>query len=104
MARILRGGYAPEGAKRRYEAHFISKLTDCDGLRLVASASESENGETDSSLDFARDCKYIPTEKHAELAELCRQVGEMLGAMMRNPQPFLISDPHSDRRPPSSDL
>ena len=30
-------------AKRRYEAHFISKLTDCDG----------ENGETDSSLDFA---------------------------------------------------
>src|SRR5438874_12949240 len=33
-------------AKRRYEAHFISKLTDCDG----------ENGETDSSLDFARDC------------------------------------------------
>jgi four helix bundle protein len=30
-------------AKRRYEAHFISKLTDCDG----------ENAETDSSLDFA---------------------------------------------------
>ena len=22
-------------AKRRYEAHFVSKLTDCDGLRLV---------------------------------------------------------------------
>jgi four helix bundle protein len=30
-------------AKRRYEAHFISKLTDSDG----------ENSETDSSLDFA---------------------------------------------------
>lgn len=29
-------------AKRRYEAHFLSKLTDCDG----------ENSETDSSLDF----------------------------------------------------
>ncbi|HCL92550.1 MAG TPA: four helix bundle protein [Verrucomicrobiota bacterium] len=28
-------------AKRHYEAHFISKLTDCDG----------ENGETDSSFD-----------------------------------------------------
>jgi len=24
-------------AKRRYEAHFVSKLTDCDGLRLVES-------------------------------------------------------------------
>src|SRR4030088_859548 len=32
-------------AKRRYEAHFVNKLTDCDG----------ENSETDSSLDFARD-------------------------------------------------
>ena len=33
-------------AKRRYEPHFVSKLTDCDG----------EANETDSSLDFARDC------------------------------------------------
>ena len=39
-------------AKRRYEAHFISKLTDCDG----------ENSETDTSLDFAKDCGYISTE------------------------------------------
>jgi four helix bundle protein len=36
-------------AKRRYEAYFVSKLTDCDG----------ENSETDSSLDFARDCGFI---------------------------------------------
>lgn len=42
-------------AKRRYEAHFISKLTDCDG----------ENSETDSSLDFARDCDYIVAEEHS---------------------------------------
>ena len=34
-------------AKRRYEAHFIAKLTDCDG----------ENSETDTWLDFARDCR-----------------------------------------------
>src|SRR5215510_1749903 len=47
-------------AKRRYEAHFISKLTDCDG----------ENSETDSSLDFARDCRYISSEEHAELTSL----------------------------------
>jgi four helix bundle protein len=34
-------------SKRRYEAHFISKLTDCDG----------ESNETDNtSLDFAKDC------------------------------------------------
>jgi four helix bundle protein len=45
-------------AKRRYEAHFVSKLTDCDG----------ENSETDSSLDFARDCRYITVEEHRVLS------------------------------------
>ncbi len=66
-------------AKRRYEAHFISKLTDCDG----------ENSETDSSLDFAKDCKYISLEQHKELTGLCHEVGKMLGSMINNPEPFL---------------
>ena len=69
-------------AKRRYEAHFISKLTDCDG----------ENSETDSSLDFAKDCGYLTVEKYEELKNLCQQVGKMLGSMINNPGPFLISD------------
>lgn len=69
-------------AKRRYPAHFISKLTDCDG----------ENSETDSSLDFARTCNYITDAEHAALAGLCTEVGRMLGAMLRNPAPFLLSD------------
>src|SRR5688572_10499877 len=68
-------------AKRRYEAHFISKLTDCDG----------ENSETDSSLDFARDCGYISAQQHAELVALCEEVGKMLGSMMKHPTPFLLS-------------
>ena len=67
-------------AKRRYEAHFLSKLTDCDG----------ENSETDSSIDFARDCAYITVEQHKELANMCQQVGKMLGTMINNPAPFLI--------------
>jgi len=69
-------------AKRRYEAHFVSKLTDCDG----------ENSETESSLDFAKDCGYISAEQHQELAVLSREVGKMLGRMINNPSPFLISD------------
>jgi four helix bundle protein len=69
-------------AKRRYEAHFVSKLTDCDG----------ENSETDSSLDFARDCRYIRSDKHAELTGICREVGKMLGSLIKHPDPFLISD------------
>src|SRR5262245_47405117 len=62
-------------AKRRYSAHFVSKLTDCDG----------ENGETDTSLDFAKDCCYISTDEHADLSNRCAEVGRMLGAMIQNP-------------------
>ena len=68
--------------KRRYEAYFISKLTDCDG----------ENSETDSSLDFAEDCKYITSEEHTELAVVCQEIGRMLGSMIKNPDSFLILD------------
>ena len=67
-------------AKRRYEAHFISKLTDSDG----------ENSETDTSLDFARDCGYIDHEQHLILTELNHEIGRMLGSMINNPEPFLI--------------
>src|SRR6266704_4518361 len=66
-------------AKRRYEAHFVSKLTDCDG----------ENSETDSSLDFAKDCRYISDEKHTELVSLSEEVGKMLGSIIKNPSRFL---------------
>src|SRR5213083_2551175 len=69
-------------AKRRYEAHFVSKLTDCDG----------ENSETDSALDFAKDCAYITDQEHAELTSLSREIGKMLGSMIRAPHTFLISD------------
>ena len=67
-------------AKRRYEAHFISKLSDCDG----------ENSETDTWLDYARDCGYIAVEKHAELTTEVVAVGKMLGGMLNNPSPFLL--------------
>jgi four helix bundle protein len=69
-------------AKRRYPAHFVSKLTDCDG----------ENSETDTSLDFAKDCGYLSPQEHAELTGACTEVGKMLGSMIHNPDPFLLSD------------
>lgn len=68
-------------AKRRYAAHFISKLTDCDG----------ENAETETSLDFACDCGYITFEKHAEMTALNHEIGKMLGAMIKNPEKFLLT-------------
>jgi len=70
-------------AKRRYEANFISKLTDCDG----------ESNETESSLDFARDCGYLDEEEHKELLALNRSIGRMLGSMIKNPRPFILTNP-----------
>jgi four helix bundle protein len=67
-------------AKRRYEAHFISKLTDCDG----------ESGETDSSLDFALACGYITREQHRELTEANDEVTRMLNGMIRSPEKFVL--------------
>ena len=68
-------------AKRRYAAHFISKLTDADG----------ENSETDTWLDFACDCGYLGQNEHRRLALLCQEVGKMLGAVEQNPAPFLLT-------------
>jgi len=67
-------------AKRRYEAHFISKLTDCDG----------ENSETDTALDFAFECGYLSKSEQAELVDLCAEVGKMLGSIMNMPEIFVF--------------
>lgn len=67
-------------AKRWYAAHFVSKLTDCDG----------ENSETDSALDFALQCGYLTADEHQKLADMSASIGRMLGAMIRRPDPFLL--------------
>lgn len=67
-------------AKRRYEAHFVSKLSDADG----------ENGETESWLDFACDCRYLSEGDRASFTEKCREVGAMLGSMMNDPSSFIL--------------
>ena len=77
-------------AKRRYEAHFLSKLSDCDG----------ENSETDSSLDFALACGYITDEQHHHLTARCAEIGRKLGGMMRRAESFIITD----HQRPTSDL
>jgi len=81
-------------------AHFVSKLSDADGLRLVAYGSESENAETETWLDFACDCKYLSQRDHNAFAAQCHEVGAMLGSMINKPSSFILhvrdSDPTSD--------
>lgn len=71
-------------AKRRYEAHFISKLTDADG----------ENGETETWLDFAFDCGYLSKNAHTLFTEKCREVGALLGSIINAPGSFILKSVH----------
>jgi four helix bundle protein len=71
-------------AKRRYPAHFVSKLTDSDG----------ENAETDSWLDFAKDCGYLAEKDYLELKDCNREVGKLLGSMINAPSKFLLRADH----------
>jgi four helix bundle protein len=68
-------------AKRRYPAHFVSKLSDCDG----------ENSEPDTSLDFAKDCGYITPSAHGVLTGQSVEIGKMLGSMILRPEAFLLT-------------
>jgi four helix bundle protein len=58
--------------KRRYEAAFVSKLTDSDG----------EAAESEVHLDFALRYGYLPSDEHAKLRDqydhICRQLTKMI--------------------------
>jgi len=62
--------------KRRYAAHFVSKLSDADG----------EQAETQHFLDTSLACGYVSPEDHRRLLGRCVEIGKMLGAMMAEPE------------------
>lgn len=66
--------------KRRYPNHFVSKLSD----------SDTENGETQTWLDFALACEYISLEEYRKLNDRAEEVAKLLVFMMNNPEKFLV--------------
>ncbi|MCE7043131.1 four helix bundle protein [Dyadobacter sp. CY312] len=68
--------------KRRYKAHFISKLSD----------SDSENSETQVWLLFSKECGYINSEIFDQLYNQSREVGKLLTYMMNHSEKFIIAD------------
>lgn len=65
-------------AKRRYPAHFLSKLTDSDG----------ELQETNHWLATAESCGYLTSQEAAYLHENAATVGRQLGSMMNCHESF----------------
>jgi four helix bundle protein len=65
-------------AKRRYEKHFVSKLTDADG----------EQQETQHWIETAFDCEYISQEEEKDFLENCAEIGRLLGGMIAKAEQF----------------
>ena len=71
-SRSVGANIAESWQKKRYEAHFISKLTDAD----------AENAETQHWLDTAHRCGYVSTPEHVVLSDASAEVGRLIGAMI----------------------
>lgn len=77
-SRSIGAQIAEAWAKRRYEKHFISKLTDADG----------EQQETQHWIEIALDCEYINEEEAKQLISEYQKLGKMIGTMIRKSSSF----------------
>ena len=78
-SRSMGSNIAESWAKRRYPAHFVSKLTDADG----------EAQETSHWLATAMACGYISTPEQSALQFQLDAIGGKLGKMMSKPESFV---------------
>lgn len=79
-SRSIGANIAESWQKRRYVAHFVSKLSDADG----------EQAETRHWLDTSLACEYLTVEEHEKLLEKCMKIGRMLGKMLREPGKWCV--------------
>jgi four helix bundle protein len=86
-SRSIGANIAEAWAKRRYEKHFISKLTDSDGEQM----------ETQHWLETALDCGYIDQKTCSALIDKCLEIGRMLNGMMDKADMFCGQPSHSAR-------
>ena len=64
--------------KRRYPAHFVSKMSD----------SDMENSETQVWLDFALACEYILKIEYDDFIEKSEEIGRLLNHTIENPEKY----------------
>jgi four helix bundle protein len=66
--------------KRRYPAHWVSKLSDC----------EAEAAETQTWLKFALECVYLKPEHEIELHNEYNEIKAMLVSMILHPEKWSL--------------
>ncbi len=77
-ARSVGAQIAEAWGKRRYEKHFVSKLTDAD----------AEQMETQHWVGEALDCGYLSATEAAQLNSGLEEIGRMLNSMMQKSDSF----------------
>jgi len=77
-ARSIGAQIAEAWAKRRYEKHFVSKLTDAD----------AEQMETQHWVSEALDCGYISSAHAIQLNSGLEEIGRMLNSMIEKADSF----------------
>jgi len=77
-SRSVGANLAEAWAKRRYEKHFVSKLSDADG----------EQYETQHWIGTALDCEYIKPPQAAMFISHYEEIGRLLGGMMARADQF----------------
>lgn len=77
-SRSIGAQIAEAWAKRFYQKHFISKLTDAD----------AELNETEHWITVAHHCGYLPEEKKEQMVHLCHEIGRMIGSMIAKANRF----------------
>ena len=77
-SRSIGAQIAEAWAKRRYEKHFVSKLTDADG----------EQQETQHWIENTSDCEYVTCDLMKKLLDKCSSIGKMLNSMMAKSNQF----------------
>lgn len=86
-SRSIGAQIAEAWAKRNYQKHFVSKLSDADG----------EPHETQHWIEIAQDCGYLSPERAAHLLDECCEVGWLLGSMIHKAALFCKPTEHSIR-------
>jgi four helix bundle protein len=81
-ARSIGAQISEAWAKRRYPAHFASKLSDADGEQM----------ETQHWTIVAFDDGYISREEAQHIGGLALEIGNMLGDMIQNAESFRGED------------
>lgn len=84
-SRSIGAQIAEAWGKRKYEKHFISKLTDADGEQL----------ETQHWIETALDCAYISIEASKGLLQQYDSMGRMINSMIKKSASFCNKEPLS---------